>query len=111
MNDEKEFKMLEVGDILVCKFGYNCTLVNFYKVLSKTSSGKSVRLAEIGSRIVDNDGYGQSGHVMPFEDEIKRITGIKRISQSSYNGDFVKIDTYQYAYKWDGNKVHFDSYD
>lgn len=102
--------MFEVGDILVSKFGYNCTLVNFYKVLSITPSGKSVRLAEIGSKIVEDDGYGQAGFVMPV-DEIKKTVGTKKINNSPYNGDYIKIDTYQYAYKWDGNKVHFNSYD
>lgn len=103
--------MLEVGDILVSKFGYDCTLVNFYKVVSKTSSGKSGRIALLKSKIVDLDDYEQVGHIMPI-DEIEKMIGTKRFSQSSiFKDDYIKIDDYRYAYKWDGNKVAFDSYD
>lgn len=39
--------MFEVGDILVCEFGYNCRLVNFYEVVGVTKSGQSVRIRNL----------------------------------------------------------------
>ena len=41
---------MKLGDILVAKFGYNCTLVDFYKVIKKTP--KMVTIQKIGSKIV-----------------------------------------------------------
>lgn len=99
----------KVNDILVAKFGYNCTLVRFYKVLKVTET--QIQFVEIDSQMVDHDGYGQAGHVMPLEID---IVGKKIIRRKVYvNGDYVsvKVDDYIWAKKWDGNKVHFDSYD
>lgn len=97
---------MKLGDILVAKFGYNCTLVDFYKVIKKTP--KMVTVQKIGSKIVSHDGYGQAGYVVAdesiVEDEIIRRKIIDR-------NDAIKISDYQYAYVWDGNEVHFDSYD
>ena len=97
---------MKIGDILVAKFGYNCTLVDFYKVINRTP--KMVTVQKIGSKIVSHDGYGQAGYVVPddsvIEDEILK----RKIIDGR---DCIKISDYQYGYIWDGNEVHFDSYD
>lgn len=104
--------MLNVGDILVQKFGYNCILVSFYKVLSVTKTGKSIKVVKIGQKLVsDEDGYGQIGYVMPNEDEIDEKPFTRRIVKSEYSGDCIKVNEYSYAYLWDGNKVYFNSCD
>ena len=46
---------MNIGDILVCKYGYNCTLVEFYivKRVSKTNAW----LQPLKSIITSHDGY------------------------------------------------------
>lgn len=102
--------MFEVNDILVSKFGYNCTLVTFYKVLRKTKSGKTVTLTRLNNKVVDDDGYGQAGFVIPG-DKYKEILPPKRITITNDGEGCVKIDNYEFAYKWDNEPVYFDSYD
>ena len=43
----------QVGDILVSTWGYDQTNVDFYRVVSLTASGKSVRIVPAGQRVVD----------------------------------------------------------
>ena len=102
--------MFEIGDILVCEFGYNCRLVNFYEVVGKTKSGQSVRLRQVKEKFVEHDGYGQAGKVVPDVVEDGKII-TKRILNGYQNRPYVKIDEHMYAYKWDGQPVNYDSYD
>lgn len=97
--------MITTNDILVSKFGYDCTLVNFYKVVKAT--GKTVMLQKIGEKIVDDDGYGQAGHVVPNVEE----TIGNPFRRKCENSEYVKVGQHSYARKWDGEKVAFDSYD
>lgn len=102
--------MLNVNDILVSKSGYNCTLVDFYKVVrtSKTNAW----LQKLESRITSHDGYGQAGYVVP-SDKVSNDVQLRRKIQTSEYGhsDYVKVSNYEYAYLWDGKEVAFDSYD
>lgn len=97
--------MFNVDDILEATFGYDCTLVNFYRVLRVTKT--QVYLTEIESEIVDHDGYGQAGHVRPVITKVIGDPFRRKIQDSGY----VKIQDYMWAKKWDGKPVHFDSYD
>lgn len=98
--------MMNTGDILVSKFGYNCTLVDFYKVIKRTP--KMVTIQKIGSKIVSHDGYGQAGYVIADESVVEDEIIRRKVMDER---DAIKIGDYHYAYKWDGNEVHFDSYD
>ena len=97
---------MKIGDILVAKFGYNCTLVDFYKVINRTP--KMVTVQKIGSKIVSHDGYGQAGYVVADEEVVEDEVLKRKIIEST---EAIKISDYCYAYKWDGNEVRFDSYD
>lgn len=92
------------GDILVCKFGYNCTLVEFFKIIKMTE--KTVTVVEIESKIVEDDDYGQAGKVIPTDNVIG--SPIRRKIGEYQN---IKLDSYKYAYIWDGKPVDFDTYD
>lgn len=109
INTEK--KTIEINDILVSRFGYNCTLVNFYKVLSKTSSGKSVKIIRLKNKIINDDGYGQAGEVVASSENDGNNVLTKRILKTKNNDECLSIDSYEYAYLWDGKPVYFDSYD
>lgn len=98
---------MNIGDILVCKYGYNCTLVEFYivKRVSKTNAW----LQPLESIITSHDGYGQAGFVMPGKENDKPI--IRRKIYKTLMYTFVKVDDYKYASEWDGKEVAFDTYD
>ena len=101
---------LQVNDIVVSKFGYNCSLVTFYKVIGFTPSKKSVKLQEFTNKFATNDGYNQAGTVIPnLPNDTSIIT--KRINEFSDGTDYIKINDYEYAYKWDNKPVWYDSCD
>jgi hypothetical protein len=101
----------KIGDILYSSWGYNMTIVDFYKVLAVSPSGKSITLQRLQSDVVDGDA-GYSGHVMPSRHEDRREKPIKnkRVSPSR-DGYSVKIDSSANAYKWDGKKKYFNRMD
>ena len=102
--------MFEVNDIIVCEFGYNCRFVDFYKVVGVTKSGKSIKIRQVGEKVVSHDEYGQSGFVKPSDEFVSDDILTRKIQEGSMK-PYVKVDYYKYGYKWDGKEVAFDSYD
>ena len=96
----------KVNDILVSSFGYNCTLVEFYKVVKATD--KTLWLKELKWKFTEDDGYGQAGKVIPEDVEIGSII-MKR--QPSEGMESVKISSCERAYMWNGQPVYYNSYD
>lgn len=103
--------MFEVNDIIVCSFGYNCHLVDFYKVVGVTKSGKSIKIRQVGEQVVSDDGYGQAGYVKPSDEFVSDEVLTRKIQEIRSWKPYVKVDYYKYGYKWDGKEVAFDSYD
>lgn len=95
---------LKVGDILSASYGYNRTIYNFYKVIRTT--GSSVVLHKLAKKNVDgNEGrWYSSWRVMPIIDKFasdeRPIT--KRVKEGFMGEPCVKISSYEWAYKWDG---------
>jgi len=53
----------QVGDVLVSSWGYEQTNIDFWRVVSLTASGKSVRIMPVAQRVVD---YSKGcEHVVP----------------------------------------------
>lgn len=104
--------MFNKGDILVSVFGYDCQLVEFYKVVRATE--KTCWIQQIDWKFVSDDGYGQAGEVIPNEERFGS-SGAKTLAKRQPDKDSeypcVKISSYQRAYKWNGKPVHYDSYD
>lgn len=99
----------QVGDILCCSWGYNMTLVDFYKVVKITPSGKSVSVIQLGSECVDGEA-GYYGHVMPTKDEYGPVIKNKRIANWG-DGYSIKISSCQHASTWNGKKQYFNKMD
>ena len=102
--------MFEVNDIIVCSYGYNCRLVDFYKVVGITKSGKSIKIRQVGEKLISHDGYGQAGFVKPSDEFVSDKVLTRKIQEGSWK-PYVKVDDYKYGYQWDGKEVAFDSYD
>lgn len=90
------------GDILYSSWGYDQTNIDFYKVLKVTKS--SVKIGKVPKKVV-------GGHGTPSEDVVPIPTAqpegklmTKRFKQDPYHPEryFVKINSYAWAYLWDG---------
>lgn len=95
----------KVGDILCSSFGYNRTIIRFYKVLRTTKS--SVVIRELEKVTVNGDGqWYNSWEVMPVVDKFDKYSKemIKRIKPTSMHPS-VKISTYEYAQLWNGKPM------
>ena len=87
------------------------TIVDFYKVIKITPSGKSLTLQRMQSETVEGHA-GYEGYVMPsrHENKTKQPVKNKRISPN-IDGYCVKINSSALAYKWDGKKKYFNRMD
>lgn len=98
---KKEFQHnLQVGNILVSSWGYDQTNIDFYEVINVTP--KQVAVRKIEKKTV---GGGGSTHnlVVPLPGRFQPGPALKKIPQkSSMGGAYVKINTSESAYLWDG---------
>lgn len=95
---------MQVNDILVSKWGYEQTNVDFYKVLKVTSS--TVIIQELET-IEQSDG-DMTGWIMPI-DKFKGKP-LRRKLQSFNDEKFVYINKYSIAKKWNNQKERYTSY-
>lgn len=100
-------RQLQVGDILVCSWGYNMTIVDFYRVTELV--GKcSVKIEEISSIAMDHDSSG--GYwVVPEQEE--KGTPIDRRFKVGTSGDSIMITDCQYARLYTGGKAYVNRND
>ena len=84
---------LKVGDILYSSWGYDQTNIDFYLV--KAISDKSVKIVEIGQKIVDSDRCND--YVVPVLKQTGRV-----MTKQVRPGNVVNIASYAAAFKWDG---------
>ena len=102
----------KVGDILYSSWGYSMTIVDFYKVVKVSPSGKSVSVQKLQDETVSGDA-GYEGYVMPTKyEETGRDTFFKNKRVSPYgNGYMINITRHQQASTWDGKKKYFNRMD
>lgn len=101
---------MKLNDILCSSHGYNCTLVDFYKVVKLSTS--SVWLRRLESTFAEHDGYGQVGHVVPTERYANDKVIMRRRKYSEYSKtEYIAISNYEFAYPWDGQPAYYNSMD
>lgn len=93
------------GDILVSHWGYDQTNVDFYYVVKKTGLG--VSLIPMGEKIVEFK--DMSGRVVPGEPNFT-AKPINRKIKKYTGGVYVRINSFSYARKWNGQPEYFSSY-
>lgn len=96
---------VEVGDIMVCSWGYEQTNVDWYQVVGK--KGKATVLLQ---RINGTREYTQSmaGTSMPVKDSFVGEEVLEKRVKSPYNA--VKMSSYSTAFKWDGSPRFFSEW-
>ena len=92
---------IEVGSILYSSWGYDQTNITFYEVLRKTA--KTVTLQPVHSEIVE------SGDMVGKVIATKEPKG-KPVRRSLRFGNAVRIESYEWAYVWDGQPKRFSAY-
>lgn len=107
---DAENKFAKLGDIFVSSWGYGMTIVSWYLVIKLTP--KTVTLKELNSKIVTGD--AMSGEAIPSKSYTNNTdafvegkkTIIRKITESG-----IKINSYEYAKKWDGQPKYFNHWD
>ena len=114
---QSNVRQVEVGDIFYESWGYDQTNINWYQVVGVTPSGKSVRVREVRSEIVEGRG-GPSERVVPVKDgfieddgtpygESKSKVMTKRLRPLSDGTPSIKIRDYgTYGWLWSGTPRH-----
>lgn len=93
---------VNINDIFVCSWGYDQTNIDYYKVLEVKN--KSVVIAEVGqSREYTGN---MQGKCVPITNDVVGKPLTKRI-QSYGDSVSLKINSFSWAYKWDGRVNHF----
>lgn len=109
-------QMPKVGDIYVAQWGYDQTNVQFYQVVRATE--KTVWVQEVMQTITETTSWGSENVVASIEPKqthlgwnedgqaIWEVAPITRHKiQSSAYGTYIKMNSYKYAYPWNGEKV------
>ena len=99
--DQNDPSTWQKDDILVGTMGYSMTLIQFFKILRRTS--KKFDVIELGQKIVKGD--GMQGEAIADENK----TGKKLSGRLNKYGSVI-IDSYR-CRLWDGNPVWFTHLD
>ena len=101
---------IKVGDILWDSWGYNMTLVEFYKV-TRLLSRCRIEIVELGHIILEDNGPGGQ-KVMPDIDFEVGDKIVKRIVPDRCGDNFhIKIDECVSLTPWDGNAKYQNTWD
>lgn len=99
------------AEYFVSQWGWEQTNVTFYKVIKKTA--KTVTVIEVSSKR-DYTLWGQ--YVAVPSDESPRWAKVMRKKVKNFskellpNHDFIEINSFSDAYRWDGNAVEGTCY-
>jgi len=102
---------LKVGDILTDSFGYNMTIVEFYKV-KEILTPTTVKIVEIGKK-VERYEMGGTEYVLPDIDNEIREPITKRVMPDRYNADgfHITIDSCISLRRWNGKAQYQNTWD
>lgn len=97
---------IAVGMIMESSWGYDQTNVDFYEVVRVTKA--SVFLRKVASEVVQHTGW-ESARVVPIPGKYVGKEFRRRISNAT-GSISCRIESYSWAYLWDGKPVHRTSY-
>ena len=100
-SSEEFRRSLRVGDILYSSWGWEQTNIDFYQVIA--IRGSAVDLRQLDQRTTE-DGY-MCGTTVPLPDVFKGKTHTHRLSKN-----YIRIDSYRTAWKWDGQPLRCSWY-
>lgn len=98
----------DVGQILYSSWGYDQTNVDFYRIEQRR--GNFVTLQELESAESSDGAQSMTGRVVPLEPHQARGEPIRRKVHAMPGTTFVKINSYAFAYPWDGTPKRVSHY-
>ena len=128
MTTTTDFKTMQVGDILLCSWGYEANISDFYRVTKRTAS--TVTVEKLKAQTVGFGDFYDARRVMPTDEvatEREWVSAtqdyvtkpkvlkrkVKNYTTKSYNtaqGDYeftreyIQINEYSRAYIWSGDE-------
>lgn len=109
---KKEFitvnnKKIKIGDIFVCRWGYEQTNVDFYQVINVKGT-KTVELREIKTEIIERGDL--TGKVIPCKDKfLEDSEKLNRRILSHNNSIFIRINSFSDASLHENGKSYYFS--
>jgi hypothetical protein len=105
---------IKVNDILKCSFGYNCTFIEFYKVIEvKNGYAKFYQIEDKITEFNQKTGSGKKTAIdvpQKSTDKVLRRK-IKISTSSSIHYEYVKIDDYSICHIWDNQPTYYNLFD
>ena len=97
---------MEIGTVLISKWGWEQTNIDFYEVVKATE--KTVTIRQIASKEVESD-TSMSGYVIP--DKGNYIgEPMRRKIINAFGHTFVSLNSYSSASIWDNKDVVYTQY-
>lgn len=97
-----------VGKIIHTSWGYDMTINEFMVI--RRQMNKTVEAEEIGTKIINHDGYGQAGHEVP--DTTKRTGRMVRfLVKRNWNNEISFVGDGRWYGLHDGKEVYFNTLD
>ena len=98
---------VNVGDIFYSSWGYEQTNISYYQIIKKAGK-QSVVLRELDYK----NYYGEDGNQYrrPLIGQYRDSGDIKRRVNISGERVFIKIESFEYAYKWDNKDKRYTDY-
>ena len=94
---------VEVGDVMVCSWGYDQTQCDFYQVVELVGTA-SIKVREIGCEAIEQTGP-MAEYVKPVKDSFKGEAFTKRVKDGS-----MAMTSFSTARKTDWNDKHYVSW-
>lgn len=101
---------VKVGDHFKYTFGYDMTIVQFYRVMRRTD--KTVWLQEVPREVRDDYGFG-NGRAWPAEDaEPKEGAPVFQARLKEWGGEpMLNVARKGYMRLWDGKPCYYNTWD
>ena len=101
---------MKQDDILVCRGGYDCTHVTFFKVIKIMNGFATVKI--LRKNLVSYEPFAGtfgSGTETPIDEFTFEETIRRKIKFSNYDNEpYIRIAEYELASLWDGTPQQFD---
>lgn len=105
---------IKIGDILCDSWGYNMTIVEFYKV-TKIISPTKIEIVELGHKLTGEADRGGGEYRLPDTDRPIGEPVVKQVTQSGYEKTdgrwHVKINQSVSLTPWSGRPMYQNTYD
>ena len=106
--ETNQVKNLKQGDIFTCRWGYEQTNADFYRVLNVGKS--TVEIVKVESVESVDGPRAMTGTAVPDPDTAVGVPMRRKVKNNGCSECFLQMNSYSFAYPWDGKPVRVSSY-